>query len=183
MDKRELRRAMRQRKAQVTASEMLAEAQAVFSTIEQTPQFASSSNILLYHSLPDELPTHSIIERWSKCKNIFLPRVNGDTLDIVPLEGQLTSDNRFHIAEPQGEPIDPQVIDLIIVPAVALDPQGHRLGRGKGFYDRLLSTTEAFTIGVVMECQVVDNVPCEPHDISLNAVITSTHQFYGINNR
>ncbi len=176
MDKRELRRAMRLLKSQVTPSQMLGEAQCVFSAIEQSHQFAVACNILLYHSLPDELPTHDAIARWSQLgKNIFLPRVNGDTLDIVPLEGNLSSDNRFHIAEPQGDPVDPAVLDLIIVPAVALDPQGHRLGRGKGFYDRLLSTTTAFTMGVVMECQLVDKVPCEPHDVTLNAVITSTH--------
>lgn len=183
MDKRELRKAMRERKAQVTASQMEAESQAVFAAIEQSLRFASSHDILLYHSLPDELPTHEVIARWSKIKNIYLPRVNGDTLDIVPLDDALSSDNRFHIAEPQGNPVDSGVLDLIIVPAVALDASGHRLGRGKGFYDRLLATTGAYTIGVALDCQLVDCVPCEPHDMKLNAVITAKHLYYDTDKR
>ncbi len=168
---------MRQLKAMVTPSQMQDEAKRVFARIRLTTQFAQASNILLYHSLPDELPTLDIIDAWSQEKNIFLPRVNGDSVDIVPADSSLSRSNRFHIAEPQGEPVNPDVIDLIIVPAVALDPQGHRLGRGKGYYDRLLATTSAFSIGVALECQLVNAVPCEPHDITLNAVITSTH-FY-----
>lgn len=183
MDKRELRKAMRERKAQVTASQMHAEAMAVRDAIEHTGIFASSRNILLYHSLPDELPTLDIISRWKSFKNIYLPRVNGDTLDIVQLGDTLSSDNRFHIAEPQGEAVDASVLELIIVPAVALDPHGHRLGRGKGYYDRLLATTRAYTMGVALDCQLVDSVPCEPHDMTLNAVITSKKQYYDTGKR
>lgn len=180
MNKHDLRKIMRQRKAIVHRDDLLAQAQRVFGIIEHCCHFASSQNILLYHSLPDELPTHDTIARWSKTKNIFLPRVNGETLEVVALGSALSSDNKYHIAEPQGAAVDPGRLDLIIVPAVALDPHGHRLGRGKGFYDRLLATTQAYTMGVAMDCQLVDIVPCEQHDITLNAVITSTHQYYDI---
>lgn len=183
MDKRQLRAVMRERKRVISPSQMDCEARAVFEFIETLPQFAEATNILMYHSLPDELPTHSTIERWSKIKNIFLPRVNGDDLEIVPLQRELSRDNRFHIAEPQGEAADRGVIDLIIVPAVALDPHGNRMGRGKGYYDRLLSTTAAHTIGVALECQLVDNIPCEPHDIPLDAVVTSTQHYTGLGSR
>ena len=174
MDKREMRKMIRARKALVTPEQRIAEARAAFAAIEQTEQFAHAKNILLYHSLPDELPTHETIARWSKLKSLFLPRVNGNDLDIVPFSQDMSSDNTFGIMEPQGEVVDPDIIDLIIVPAVALDLQGNRLGRGKGYYDRLLATTSAFTIGVAMETQLVEAVPTEVHDHPLNAVFTST---------
>ena len=62
---------------------------------------------------------------------------------------------------------------LIIVPAVALDANRNRLGRGKGFYDRLLNSTTCPTIGVVCDFQLVDEVPVEPHDQPLDCVVTS----------
>ena len=173
-----MRHIIKQRKAAVTAAMKQAEAEVVFSHIEAMPQFVEARRVLLYHSLPDELPTTEVLSRWIETKDIYLPRVNGDLLDVVPACGTLDSNNRFHIAEPQGEAVNPGCIDLVIVPAVALDSHGHRLGRGKGFYDRLLSVARAYTIGVAMDCQLVDEVPCEPHDIPLNAVITASHQYY-----
>lgn len=178
MDKKQLRSVIRNLKAHVTQFDMQVQSRRVFEIIETSAPFQSSRNILLYHSLPDELPTHDIIDRWKKMKNIYLPRVNGDELDIVPLGKELSNDNQFNISEPTGVPVNPNIIDLIIVPAVALDMQGHRLGRGKGYYDRLLSSTVAYTIGVALDFQLVDNVPVEVHDKQLSAVVTaSKHQF------
>lgn len=175
LDKKSLRKLMKLRKADVTSAQKEAEARAVFAHIEKMAQYTTARNILLYHSLPDELPTHEVISKWSKEKKIFLPRVNGNDLDVVAFDGDMSSDNKFNISEPQGIAVDPSIIDLIIVPAVALSPSGMRLGRGKGFYDRLLCTTRAFTIGVALDCQLIEHLPTEPHDIPLDAVITSSH--------
>ncbi|WP_407402094.1 5-formyltetrahydrofolate cyclo-ligase [Sodaliphilus sp.] len=178
MDKKQLRSVIRNLKAQASQQYMQVQSHRVFEIIEASVPFQSSRNILLYHSLPDELPTHDVIDRWKEMKNIYLPRVNGDVLDIVPLGKELRNDNRFNISEPTGATVNPDIIDLIIVPAVALDMQGHRLGRGKGYYDRLLDTTGAYTIGVALDFQLVENVPVEEHDKRLNAVVTaSKHQF------
>ena len=108
-------------------------------------------------------------------KSIYLPRVSGDDLEIVPYNGpqSLDDNNKFHIGEPVGEPVDPSCLELIIVPAVALDANRNRLGRGKGFYDRLLGSTDCPTIGVVCDFQLVDEVPVEPHDRPLDCVVTS----------
>lgn len=178
MDKKELRRAIKALKAQVSDEQKLIEEQLVFSTIEQMDAFKSCNNVLLYCSMPDELPTRITISRWAQLKNIFLPRVNGDVLDIVPLGQDLSNDNRFNIDEPTGEPVDGNIIDLIIVPAIALDPKCNRMGRGKGFYDKLLATVNAYTIGVALECQLVDSVPVEPHDKALDVIVTAHHQYF-----
>ena len=78
----------------------------------------------------------------------------------------------FGISEPQAAEIDPCTVDLVIVPGVAYDRQMNRLGRGKGYYDRLLAGISAPCIGICFDCQLVGRVPAESHDRPMDAVIT-----------
>ena len=171
--KKALRRQMRERKAQLTPEAKQAEADRVFSSIEKMEAFQQAEHILLYYSLPDELPTHIILERWHKMKKVYLPRVKGDDLEIVAYTGELDDHNEFHIGEPVGPVVD-FIPELIIVPAVALDTDCHRMGRGRGYYDRLLSASHSYLIGVALDCQLVPSVPCEAHDQKLNAIVTAS---------
>ena len=71
----------------------------------------------------------------------------------------------------------PDEIDLVIVPAVALDIKGNRLGRGKGYYDRLLpQCPQAYKIGVALECQLLEELPVDPFDAPLDAVFTASNE-------
>ena len=81
---------------------------------------------------------------------------------------------QFGIGEPTGpEFTDLESIDMIIVPGVAFDSHGNRMGRGRGFYDRLLkSTPNAAKIGVGYDFQLLDTIPVEPHDVPMDCVIT-----------
>lgn len=178
MEKKELRAVVKRLKKSLTDDMKLEQSKQVFDYIEQMQVFKEARTILLYHSLPDELPTHDVIKKWAMTKQIFLPRVNGDDLDVVPFDAELTDDNQFHIFEPTGsETISPETLDIIIVPAVALDTQCNRMGRGKGFYDRLLNPlSHPYTIGVGFDCQVFDAIPCGPHDKRLHAIVTPEHQ-------
>ena len=176
MTKKELRQQIKQLKGMTPVAVRKVEADMVFNTIRTMPVWQQAQHILCYWSLPDELPTHESVNQWlADGKNIYLPRVKGDDLEIVPYHGaqSLDDNNKFHIGEPVGEAVDPFCLELIIVPAVALDEKRNRLGRGKGFYDRLLSTTHCPTIGVACDFQLVDEVPVEPHDRPLDCVVTS----------
>ena len=178
MTKKELRQQIKQLKAMTPAAVREVEADMVFNKIRSMPVWQHAQHILCYWSLPDELPTHEAVNRWLALgKNIYLPRVKGDDLEIVPYLGpeSLDDNNKFHIGEPVGDAVDASCLELIIVPAVALDKQRNRLGRGKGFYDRLLSTTTCPTIGVACGFQLVDEVPVEPHDRPLDYVVTSDY--------
>lgn len=147
----------------------------VFEKLEQTVAFMLADRILMYHSLPDELSTHAFLKKWCGRKKFFLPRVNGVNLDILPYEQSRLELGSFHIEEPQGnDTVSPDEIELIVVPGVAFDRMGNRLGRGKGFYDRLLSTTKASTIGVGYDFQLLDELPTEEHDVPLDLVITQS---------
>ena len=176
MTKKELRQQIKQLKGMMPMAMREVEADMVFNTIQAMPAWQQAQHILCYWSLPDELPTHETVNRWlEQGKSIYLPRVKGDDLEIVPYHGaqSLDENNRFHIGEPVGGAVDASCLELIIVPAVALDAKRNRLGRGKGFYDRLLSSTKCPTIGVVCDFQMVDEVPVEPHDRPLDCVVTS----------
>lgn len=175
MEKRDIRRKIKNLRTMLTDAERQAAAAAVFGQLEQTAAFMLADRILMYHSLPDEVSTHAFLRKWGGRKSFFLPRVNGVNLEILPYDEQRLELGSFHIEEPTGEnPVDPDDIELIVVPAVAFDRRGTRLGRGKGFYDRLLATTSATTIGVGYDFQLIDEVPAEPHDVPMNMVVTQT---------
>ena len=145
----------------------------VFAQLEKTAAFMMADNILMYHSLPDELQTIKFLQKWHDRKRFFLPRVNGVNLDILPYEETRLELGSFHIEEPTGDDVvDVDDIELMVIPAVAFDRKGNRLGRGKGFYDRLLSTSKATKIGVGYEFQLFDDLPSEPHDVAMDMVIT-----------
>ncbi len=127
----------------------------------------------MYHSLPDELSTHKFIDRWASKKHFYLPRVNGVNLDILPYDETRLSLGSFQIEEPTGDDTtDINDIELIIVPAVAYDRQGNRVGRGKGYYDRLLTGK----IGVGYDFQLIEEgIDTDPHDVRMDVVITESH--------
>lgn len=177
MDKKLLRKNIKAKVRELSPECKLREANEVFSHIESTEVFGLSKNIMLFASLPDEIPTHHIINRWAQSKNIYLPRVNGDDLEIIKYQPGKMEQGSFNILEPTGHCIiDPAILDLVIVPGVAFDRHGNRCGRGKGFYDRFLAKTHATTIAVCFDCQLVEELPVEPHDIPADYIVTYSYK-------
>lgn len=176
MKKEDIRRNIRARKTLLSAEEKAEAARRVFDRLEKSVAFTMAENILMYHSLPDELSTHEFIERWADRKHFFLPRVNGMNLEILPYDRSRLARGAFLIEEPQGDDIASiERIELIVVPAVAYDRCGNRVGRGKGYYDRLLADSNATKIGVGYDFQLVDEIDAEPHDVSVDIVITESN--------
>lgn len=128
----------------------------------------------MYYSLPDEVQTHDFVEKWRGKKNILLPVVVGDDLELRTYTGrQELSEGAFHIDEPTGRTFtDYDAIDLVIVPGVAFDNNGNRLGRGKGYYDRLLPRIRAHKIGICFPFQLVKEIPTEPFDKKMDKIIS-----------
>lgn len=177
MNKSDIRRRVKARKTLLNDIERDEAARSVFSLLEQTAAFMLSDRILMYHSLPDELSTHDFIRRWASRKHFYLPRVNGVNLDILPYDESRLALGSFHIEEPTGNDITGiDDIELIVVPAVAFDRQGNRVGRGKGYYDRLLAGSKATKIGVGYDFQLIDeSIDADPHDVQMDMVITESH--------
>ena len=174
MNKDDIRDRVKARKSLLSQAEKAFAAKCVFDRLEQSAAFLLAENILLYHSLPDELSTREFLDKWSGRKHFFLPRVNGVNLDILPYDRSHMALGAFQIEEPQGDDTaDINSIELIVVPAIAYDKRGNRVGRGKGYYDRLLQSTAATKIGVGYDFQLIsEDIPVEPHDVAVDIVIT-----------
>lgn len=177
MKKEDIRRNIKARKCLLTADEALAAAEKVFSHLEQSAAFMLADKILMYHSLPDELSTRAFIEKWHSRKHFFLPRVNGVNLDILPYSESRLHIGAFNIEEPTGDDItDIDDIELIVIPAVAYDRNGNRVGRGKGYYDRLLAGSRAVKIGVGYDFQLIDDeIETVGHDVKVDIIITENN--------
>lgn len=178
MKKDDIRRRVKAHKALLDDNDKSRAAGKVFEALEQTAAFMLADRILMYHSLPDELSTHSFIDRWSSRKHFYLPRVNGLNLEILPYDESRLALGSFHIEEPTGnDTTDIDEIELIVVPAVAYDRQGNRVGRGKGYYDRLLARSSATRIGVGYDFQLIEEgIEADPHDVPMDVVITESHR-------
>lgn len=149
----------------------------ILAALEAHPAFRAANTVLLYHSLKDEVDTHEFIRKWSNRKRILLPVVVGDELELRLYTGvQDMAIGAYGIEEPTGEVFtDYAEIDFIAVPGVAFDRNGNRLGRGKGYYDRLLPhIPSAFKAGICFPFQLVEEVPAEPFDIRMDTIITTS---------
>ena len=173
MEKKELRALIKSLKKQHSKEQLLEQSERILAKLEMHPDFVKADRVMLYSALPDEVQTQAFLEKWHLRKTIILPTVVGD--DIIPVEyGKDTAFavGDFNILEPQNVPYTGG-FDLIVVPGVAFDRQGNRIGRGKGYYDRFLSKhLEVERIGICFDFQLVKEVPTEPLDIRMDEVIS-----------
>ena len=131
--------------------------------------------VMAYYSLPDEVCTHQLIDDLvAEGKTVLLPKVLDDErMELRRYTGpQDLREGAFHIMEPVGAPFTEFLqIDVALIPGMAFDAQGHRLGRGKGYYDRLLTSVGCKTLGVCFDFQKVREVPIGEHDVPVDEVI------------
>lgn len=174
MTKQELRKQIREWKKKFTAEQLQDMSGVLFSRLERHSRFKEAGTVLLYYSLPDEVATHAFVEKWSRTKDIILPLVAGDRLELRRYTGrQDLCKGSYGIWEPSGERLDDYSrIDFAVIPGMGFDRNGNRLGRGKGYYDRLLSSLVSYKVGVCFGFQVVDEVPTEAFDIAMDEVWT-----------
>ncbi len=178
MDKKQLRKQIRERKKEFSLSEKIKLSEPIFEKIEKEELFKEAKVVLLYYSMDDEVYTHDFVEKHYKTKTILLPCVDGDDLILRQYLGieSMKAGEQFGILEPVGKEFnDLEKIDLMIIPGVAFDEEKNRLGRGRGFYDRLLKTVNATKIGVCFDFQIVEQVPTEDFDVKMDVVISTTN--------
>ncbi len=125
-------------------------------------------DILLYHPLPHELDLTPLLERHPA--RYYLPKVAGEELSVHPF-GPLAP-GPFGLLEPTTPPVDPGDLDLVVVPGLAFDQEGYRLGHGQGYYDRFLASVQAVTAGVVPEALLLPRLPRDPWDVPVGHLVT-----------
>lgn len=183
----ELRRRLRARRSQLSAEEQRLAAERVAANLAATRAFRVSRRIACYYPNDGEIDPRPILERIARMrKQAFLPvlsRLTNDRLWFAPLGSDTElRPNRFGILEPQVEParlVRAEDLDLLLLPLVAFDPKGNRLGRGAGYYDRSLAfrryrrhMRKPHLVGLAHDFQRVPTLPTDPWDVPLDGVVT-----------
>lgn len=187
-DKDALRREMRRRRQALPPAFVAAAGAAVARRVEALPEFARAREVLAYLPVRNEVDAamvaHTVL---ASGRRLLLPRCRPDApglLDIgcVADLGDAVP-GRFGILEPRPELCglpDAHAPDLILVPGLAFDFQGNRLGHGGGYYDRLLAlpmAARAFAVGLAYAFQMVPALPAEPWDRPVQAVVTEQQTY------
>lgn len=175
-EKKALRIEIRQLKRACPLEERRRKSLSVWEAVERDEVFQQAETVLAYWSMDDEVYTHDFVNKWAGSKTLLLPCVKGDELELRYFDGEerLQPGEGYAIPEPVGALFtDWGKIDLILVPGVAFDKSGNRLGRGKGYYDKVLKQTGAYKLGVCFDFQLVERVPVEPHDVKMDRVVAS----------
>lgn len=149
--------------------------------VKTSSAWQSSRAVLLFFPLASEPDISPLLaDALAAGKMVTLPRFNAATncyeaVRVSDLASELVV-GPFQVREPVAAcpVVALNRLDLALVPGLGFDARGHRLGRGKGHYDRLLAGFTGMKIGVAFDFQIVADVPREPHDIALDAVVTPT---------
>jgi 5-formyltetrahydrofolate cyclo-ligase len=170
-DKKELRKAVRAKVKALTENEKKSYSEETCRKVLSSELWKEASRIMVFVSLPDEIDTSLLLADTSK--SLYIPKVNGDDIDIYEYSASTVAPGAFGIMEPTDKAIlleDPTVLDLVIVPGVAFTEAGLRLGRGKGFYDRFLSKVHCPVWGICFPQQIVETIPIDPWDLPLDGI-------------
>ncbi|MEI8293349.1 MAG: 5-formyltetrahydrofolate cyclo-ligase [bacterium] len=149
----------------------LEESRKIVAHLVQWDSWINAQTVCAFVALDSE---PDVLTPWPAGKRIILPRVAGSLLELRFVEAACDLiQGSFGILEPSLEaPPAPAEADLILVPGLAFDPCGVRLGRGRGFYDRLLSSFSGTRVGVCFEESVLSQLPAEPHDERMDYLLT-----------
>ena len=173
--KRSLRRTLLAARASLAEGERAAAAAAVAGRLLALPEVASARVVAAYVGTGTELPTLPLLDAWRERGVVVLLPVllTDDTLAWGRYDGTLVAGRRG-LDEPAAADADLADADVVVVPGVAYDATGRRLGRGGGSYDRALATVTVPVVGIALDGEVVAEVPTEPHDRRVDVVVTPT---------
>lgn len=176
--KQRLRGSTRAARAALTTEQRQHAAARIVTRLLALPQLRAARTVLLYAAVQDEVELTGLIEPLRRRgTRMLFPRVRGPDLELAAATDPATLEVGYRgVREPTGRHVDPGVVDVALLPGLAFDPRGGRLGSGGGHYDRLLATLPPATIriGVGFTCQVVPQVPREAHDQPVHLVVTET---------
>ena len=175
--KRELRSRMRSVRSLLPPAAAAERCRAATKLLLELPEYLNAKTVIGFSAIQKEAdPAEILGSARASGKRVGLPRVVDELLELHEFaDVSELEEGAFGVLEPKvGAPvIAASEVDLVIVPGLAFDGRGQRLGYGRGFYDRLLpQMTSAFRVGFAYDFQIVMELPAEPHDVPLHAVVT-----------
>lgn len=178
-NKNEIRADIRRKRLALSPEEMIRYSGAIFDKLKNLPEYEQNNKIFTYVSCKNEVDTILFINYClSDLKQVFVPKVCGDTMEFYEISdiSELHA-GRFGIYEPDIIGIDPDYSrkGLFIMPGIAFDEKGNRIGQGGGFYDRYLSLPHRFDlVALAYDFQILAEIEPEDHDIKPHKIITPT---------
>ena len=175
MDKKELRRQIREQKRAMTEEEIVARSEALGKLFRASELYQQAKTIYGYLPYNQEVRTVPMLEQAIlDGKQVAVPKVIGDDMVFIYLTDMNQVEKGYAgIPEPiANEPIATDETALVLMPGLAFDPQGHRIGYGGGFYDRFLEKEPAHpTLALCYAFQMLEHLETEAHDIPVNCVL------------
>lgn len=170
MNKQELRLIQKQKRAQLDMEKL---SEILVHKLFDTKEYKNSQNIMLYYPLKDEVDLLKLLD--DKEKNFFLPKIEGDNLLCCPYaKNDKTFLSCYKTCEPLTKPCNKNLIDAVIVPALAVDGTNYRLGYGGGYYDRFLKDFSGIKIVCIPQALLVESVFPQDFDIRMDVIVTET---------
>ncbi len=168
-DKKNLRREFLSLRKTIKASVLS------YNELLQNEHFRKAKTVFCYVSAKGEVDTHSLLERIAAEKTLTVPYCMDDYGNMICVKISSLSDltcGRFGILEPKNPiPFNKKEIDFVIVPGVAFDKEGYRIGYGKGYYDRFLQDISPYKLGVCQKEFYVDSLPHDEYDIKMDKIM------------
>ena len=178
-EKRAFRKDLRRRIAALSEKELEKSDVRIYNNLSRLPEILSAKTVYLYCSTGHEVDTRRLIGfLLERGQTVALPvsLPEGEMVFAKYLPGQLQEGRFFGILEPgdDAQRLEPADGDLIVVPALAYDRSGYRMGQGGGYYDRFLSTRKLFSVGIGRDCLLCDRVIRETHDAPVDCLVTES---------
>jgi 5-formyltetrahydrofolate cyclo-ligase len=177
--KKQVRRELRKRIAALDEKELEKSNIGIYNNLSRLPELLAAETVFLYCSTGHEVDTRRLIAfLLERGQTVALPvsLADGEMYFAQYLPGKLQEGRYFGILEPgeDARRLEPEKGGLIIVPALAYDRCGYRMGQGGGYYDRYLSARDLFSVGIGRDCLLCDHVLREEHDAPVDCLVTET---------
>ena len=168
LDKNQLRFKIKEARKELDIKEL---SRIMSDKIKEHVIYRDASHVMLYYPMKYEFDVLDLMTDCDK-KKFYFPKVEGDSLLVCPMCDEFRL-SKLKINEPCSNPVSSEMLDLIIVPSLAVDAENYRLGYGGGFYDRFLKTvTHATTITPIYSGFVFEKLPHDDFDVKIQHVIT-----------
>jgi len=168
-NKQQLRKWIKEERKRLDTKEL---SEILVKKLKETAEYKMAKHIMFFYPLEYEINLLSLLNDESKM--FYLPKIDGENLLCCSYKnGDMLCESCFKTKEPLSEPIDKTILDLVIVPALAVDKNNYRLGYGGGFYDRFLLGMNCKKIVCIPKEFIIDTVFTEQHDVKIDKVVFS----------
>ena len=179
MTKQDLRRTLKQKRLQLAGAEIAEKSVKIAARLGAAAFYQNARTVMAYCSAFGEVDTREVLARlWADGKTVYVPLCDIQKQEAWPVQITDMADlqpGAYGILEPRtGQKAQLKALDLILVPGIAFDRRGGRIGFGAGYYDKLLQNMQAYKAALAYDFQIVEDAFSQPHDVAMNCIITES---------